>query len=170
MQCGQQPPNEVDDNEVDDEAARHATGLGRGGFCHGFANFGCARHIPIGGGGGFDAEHSYQDGDEDMLFDMDDHRHGGHDGYHERRHANPDHRRDDDGLGKVKVSIPKFSVKKSADDYFEWETKVDQIFDLYTYPPKKKAKLAAIEFTGYAITWWNQVRAKFYRVEHDHIT
>jgi hypothetical protein len=37
-------------------------------------------------------------------------------------------------------------------DYFEWETKVEQIFDLYEYPAEKKAKLAAIEFKGYAIT------------------
>ena len=49
-------------------------------------------------------------------------------------------------------------------------TKVDQIFDFYTYPPIKKAKLATIEFTGYAITWWNQVCADFRRVGHDHIT
>ena len=104
--------DEADDNEVDDEAVRHAASHARGGFGHGFANFGRARHIPIRGGGGFDADHNYQDGDEDMLFDMDDHQHGGHDGYRERRHANVDHRRDDDGLGKVKVSIPKFSGKE----------------------------------------------------------
>jgi len=47
---------------------------------------------------------------------------------------------------------------------------VDQIFDLYAYLPKKKGNLAAIEFTSYAITWWNQVCAEFRRVEHDHIT
>ncbi|XP_062230062.1 uncharacterized protein LOC133927630 [Phragmites australis] len=100
-----------------------------------------------------------------MLSDMDDHRHDDHHGYRDRRR-----RRDDDGLSNVKVSIPKFNGKENADDYFEWETKVDQIFDLYTYPPVKKAKLAAIEFTGYAITWWNQVCADFRRVGHDRIT
>ncbi|XP_072147922.1 uncharacterized protein [Setaria viridis] len=70
----------------------------------------------------------------------------------------------------VKVSIPPFSGKENADDYFEWETKVEQIFDLYEYPAKKKAKLAAIEFKGYAITWWNQIRTEYHRVGHDHIT
>jgi hypothetical protein len=50
------------------------------------------------------------------------------------------------------------------------ETKVEQIFDLYDYPIEKKAKLAAIEFKGYAITWWNQVRAEFRRVGQDYIT
>ncbi|XP_021309124.1 uncharacterized protein LOC110432668 [Sorghum bicolor] len=100
-----------------------------------------------------------------MLSDMDDHRHGGHRGYRDR------HRRlDDDGLSKVKVSIPKFNGKESADDYFEWETKVEQIFDLYPYPPVKKAKLAAIEFSGYAITWWNQVCTELRRAGHDRIT
>jgi hypothetical protein len=34
----------------------------------------------------------------------------------------------------------------------------------------KKAKLAAIELKGYAITWWNQIRTEYHRVGHDHIT
>jgi hypothetical protein len=47
---------------------------------------------------------------------------------------------------------------------------VEQIFDLYEYPAEKKAKLAAIEFKGYAITWWNQIRTEYHRVGHDRIT
>jgi hypothetical protein len=65
------------------------------------------------------------------------------------------------------VSIPPFSGKENVDDYFEWETKVEQIFDLYEYSAEKKAKLAAIEFKGYAITWWNQIRTEY---GHDRIT
>ena len=89
-------------------------------------------------------------------------------GDHRRRH--PERRHNDNGLSKVKVSIPPFSGKENADDYFEWETKVEQIFDLYEYPAEKKAKLAAIEFKGYAITWWNQIRTEYHRVGHDRIT
>ncbi|XP_066333661.1 uncharacterized protein [Miscanthus floridulus] len=150
------PPNEDDDNE-DNEAPRHATGHGhgRGGFDHGF---GRARRVLVGG-------RDY-DGDDDMLSDMDDHRHGGgHHGYRDRHH-----RRNDDGLRNVKVSIPPFSGQENADAYFEWETKVEQIFDLYEYSAEKKAKLAAIEFKGYAITWWNQVRTEYQRVGHVRIT
>ncbi|XP_066374968.1 uncharacterized protein, partial [Miscanthus floridulus] len=138
------PPNEDDDNE-DNEAPRRAAshGHGRGGFGHGF---GRARRILVGG-------RDY-DGDDDMLSDMDDHRHGGgHHGYRDRHR-----RRNDDGLRNMKVSIPPFSGQENADAYFEWETKVEQIFDLYEYSAEKKAKLAAIEFKGYAITWWNQLK------------
>ncbi|XP_021309129.1 uncharacterized protein LOC110432673 [Sorghum bicolor] len=152
------PPNEDDDIDEEDEPPRRPAGRGRGGRGHGLLNFGRARRIPVRGGRDYD-------GDDDMLSDMDDHRHGGHRGYRDR------HRRlDDDGLSKVKVSIPKFNGKESADDYFEWETKVEQIFDLYPYPPVKKAKLAAIEFSGYAITWWNQVCTELRRAGHDRIT
>jgi hypothetical protein len=73
-------------------------------------------------------------------------------------------------LGKIKVSIPPFTGKEDADAYFEWETKVEQIFGLYDYPIEKKAKLDAIEFKGYAITWWNQVYAEFRHVGQDYIT
>ena len=152
------PPNEDDDIDEEDEPPRRPAGRGRGGRGHGLLNFGRPRRIPVRGGRDYD-------GDDDMLSDMDDHRHGGHRGYRDR------HRRlDDDGLSKVKVSIPKFNGKESADDYFEWETKVEQIFDLYPYPPVKKAKLAAIEFSGYAITWWNQVCTELRRAGHDRIT
>ncbi|XP_066341816.1 uncharacterized protein [Miscanthus floridulus] len=150
------PPNEDDDNE-DNEAPRRAAGHGhgRGGFGHGF---GRARRILVGG-------RDY-DGDDDMLSDMDDHRHGGgHHGYRDRHR-----RRNDDGLRNMKVSIPPFSGQENADAYFEWETKVEQIFDLYEYSAEKKAKLAAIEFKGYAITWWNQVRTEYQRVGHVRIT
>ena len=150
------PPNEDDDNE-DNEAPRRAAGHGhgRGGFGHGF---GRARRVLVGG-------RDY-DGDDDMLSDMDDHRHGGgHHGYRDRHR-----RRNDDGLRNVKVSIPPFSGQENADAYFEWETKVEQIFDLYEYSAEKKAKLAAIEFKGYAITWWNQVRTEYQRVGHVRIT
>jgi hypothetical protein len=99
-----------------------------------------------------------------------DHQFAGNDGHRDRRRGAPDHHHNDDGLGKVKVNIPAFTGKENVDAYYEWETKVDQIFYLYEYPAEKKAKLAAIEFKGYAITWWNQVRAEFHRVGHDHIT
>jgi hypothetical protein len=152
------PPNEDDDIEEEDEVGRRPAGRGRGGRGRGFANFGRARRVPIGGGGDYD-------GDDHMLSDMDDHRHGGHHGYRDR------HRRhNDDGLRHVKVSIPPFSGQENADAYFEWETKVEQIFDLYEYSAEKKAKLAAIEFKGYAITWWNQVRTEYQRVGHVRIT
>jgi hypothetical protein len=86
-----------------------------------------------------------------------------------RPYGDPYRQRDDD-LGRVKVSIPSFTGKQDADAYFELETVIKQIFVLYGYPIEKKAKLAAIEFKGYAITWWNQVCAEFHHVGQDYIT
>ncbi|KAF0930874.1 hypothetical protein E2562_036381 [Oryza meyeriana var. granulata] len=51
-------------------------------------------------------------------------------------------------LNTAKMMMVWVSSKENADAYFEWETKVEQIFDLYDYPAEKKAKLAAIEFKG----------------------
>jgi hypothetical protein len=48
--------------------------------------------------------------------------------------------------------IPSFTSKEDDGSYFEWETEVEQMFDLYDYPIEKKAKLVAFEFKGYAIT------------------
>jgi hypothetical protein len=161
QQQREEPPPH--DNEDDDH---HGGGRGRG-FAAGFDNFagghgrefaagfGHARRVPVGNPTDFDAE----------TFSNYCAEHGG-----DHRRCHPKWRHNDDGLSKVKVSIPPFSSKENADDYFEWETKVEQIFDLYEYPTEKKAKLAAIEFKGYAITWWNQIRTEYHRVGHDRIT
>jgi hypothetical protein len=158
MPCREPPPNEDADIEEEEEVERRPAGHGRGGRSRGFANFVRAWRVPIGGGGDYD-------GNDDMLSDMDDHRHGGHHGYRDRHRC-----RNDDGLRNEKVYIPPFSGQENADAYFEWETKVEQIFDLYEYSAEKRAKLAAIEFKGYAITWWNQVRTEYQRVGHVRIT
>ncbi|WVZ63528.1 hypothetical protein U9M48_013153 [Paspalum notatum var. saurae] len=188
QQRGEPPPH---DNEDDDHhSGGHGGGRGRefaaafdnfaGGRGRGFAaGFGRARRVSVGDPTDFDAEtfsnYSAEHGSDPYGHrgPYDDHgddnfgRFGarGHYGDHRRRH--PERRHNDDGLNKVKVFIPPFSGKENADDYFEWEIKVEQIFHLYEYPAEKKAKLAAIEFKGYAITWWNQIRTEYHRVGHD---
>uniref|UniRef100_J3KUX7 Uncharacterized protein n=1 Tax=Oryza brachyantha TaxID=4533 RepID=J3KUX7_ORYBR len=135
-----------------------AGGRGRGLF----AGFGHARQVHVGDPTYFDvetlsnysAEHggdpygrhgAYDDHGDDNFG-----RFGARGRYGDHRRHHPEQRHNDDGLSKVKVSIPPFSGKENADDYFEWETKVEQIFDLYEYPAEKKAKLAAIEFKGHS--------------------
>ena len=63
----------------------------------------------------------------------------------------------DDGIGRIKISIPSFSGKCEPEGYLEWEMRVDQIFDAHHYSKEKKVQLAGIEFTGYALIWWNQI-------------
>jgi hypothetical protein len=192
--------NEDDDHHGGGRGRGFAAGFdtfagGRGrGFAAGFDNFaggrgrgfaagfGRARRVPVGDPTDFDAEtrsnFSAEHGGDPYgrRGAYDDHgdgnfgRFGGRGRYGDHRRRHPEQRHNDDGLSKVKVSIPLFSSKENADDYFEWETKVEQIFDLYKYPAEKKAKLAAIEFKGYAITWWNQIRTEYHRVGHDRIT
>jgi hypothetical protein len=38
-----------------------------------------------------------------------------------------------------------------------WETKMEMVFDCHSYLEIKKVNLAAIEFTDYAIVWWDQL-------------
>ncbi|WVZ75954.1 hypothetical protein U9M48_023966, partial [Paspalum notatum var. saurae] len=158
QQRGEPPPH---DNEDDDH---HGGGRGRG-FAAGFDNFAGGRGRGFAAGDPYGRRGAYDDHGDDNFGRFGAH---GHYGDHHRRHSARCH--NGDGLSKVKVSIPPFSGKENADDYFEWETKVEQIFDLYEYPAEKKAKLAAIEFKGYAITWWNQIRTEYHRVGHDRIT
>ncbi|KAI3459661.1 hypothetical protein Pfo_016324 [Paulownia fortunei] len=64
----------------------------------------------------------------------------------------------DDDLGSIKVKIPPLQGRNDPKVYLEWEKKIEMVFECYNYSENKKIKLAAIEFTDYAIIWWDQLR------------
>ncbi|KAI3469037.1 hypothetical protein Pfo_025700 [Paulownia fortunei] len=57
----------------------------------------------------------------------------------------------DDDLGSIKVKIPSFQGRNDPEAYLEWEKKMEMVFKYHNYSENKKIKLAAIEFTDYAI-------------------
>ena len=63
----------------------------------------------------------------------------------------------DDGLSGIKMKIPSFQGKSDPEAYLEWEKKMEFIFDSHNYSEAKKVKLVVIEFSDYAITWWDQL-------------
>ena len=65
--------------------------------------------------------------------------------------------REDDNLSSIKMKIPSFQGKSDPEAYLEWEKKMEFIFDCHNYSEAKKVKLAVIEFSDYAITWWDQL-------------
>ncbi|KAL6316619.1 hypothetical protein AAG906_018874 [Vitis piasezkii] len=54
------------------------------------------------------------------------------------------------------MKIPSFQGKNDPEVYLEWKKKVEFIFECHNYSEEKKVKLVAIEFTDYAIIWWDQ--------------
>ena len=61
----------------------------------------------------------------------------------------------DNNLGSIKMKIPSFEGKSDAEVYLEWEKKVEFIFDCHQYSKENKVKLATVEFTDYALVWWD---------------
>ncbi|KAA3483330.1 mutant gag-pol polyprotein [Gossypium australe] len=53
-----------------------------------------------------------------------------------------------DDLKNIKLAILPFQGKSNLEAYLEWEKKIERT---------KKVKLAAIEFSGYAMIWWDQL-------------
>ncbi|GKU89681.1 hypothetical protein SLEP1_g3787 [Rubroshorea leprosula] len=60
-------------------------------------------------------------------------------------------------FGIVKMKILPVQGKNDPDVYLEWEKKVELVFDCHNYSEEKKVKLAAVEFTDYAVVWWDQL-------------
>jgi hypothetical protein len=53
------------------------------------------------------------------------------------------------------MKIPSFQGKIDPEVYLEWEKKVELIFECHNYSEEKKIKLTVIEFSDYAIIWWD---------------
>ena len=62
-----------------------------------------------------------------------------------------------DRIDYIKMKIPSFMGRNDPDVYLEWERRVDLVFDCNHYPEHKKVKLAVLEFTDYAIVWWDKL-------------
>ncbi|RDX90687.1 hypothetical protein CR513_27428, partial [Mucuna pruriens] len=65
-------------------------------------------------------------------------------------------RREDD-LGGIIIKVHSFQVKSDQEDYLEWEMCVDKIFSCQSYSEGKRVNLATLEFTDYALIWWDQM-------------
>jgi hypothetical protein len=63
----------------------------------------------------------------------------------------------DRNLRNIKMKIPSFQGKNDLEAYLEWEKKMELIFECHNYFEEKKVKLIVIEFTDYAIIWWDQL-------------
>jgi hypothetical protein len=63
----------------------------------------------------------------------------------------------DRDLGSIKMKIPSFQGRTIPEVYLEWEKKIELVFDCHNYSEEKKMKLPVIEFTDYAIIWWDQL-------------
>uniref|UniRef100_A0A2N9EDV2 Reverse transcriptase domain-containing protein n=1 Tax=Fagus sylvatica TaxID=28930 RepID=A0A2N9EDV2_FAGSY len=68
--------------------------------------------------------------------------------------------REDNNLGGIKMKIPSFQGRSDPEAYLEWEKKMEFVFDCHNYSETKKVKLAVIEFSEYAVTWWDQLAMK----------
>ena len=67
------------------------------------------------------------------------------------------------------MSIPKFTGREDADAYLEWAEQCDQIFRVHNLSDQRCVNLASVEFSGYALTWWNQIQENQLVLGREHI-
>ncbi|GJW52999.1 reverse transcriptase domain-containing protein [Tanacetum coccineum] len=82
--------------------------------------------------------------------------------YHPRRndHAvdRDDSYRDDPIRGmELKIEIPEFTGKVHTDDFIDWFSTVERVFDVRDIPDKLKVKLVTIKLRQHASLWWDHV-------------
>jgi predicted ATPase len=52
----------------------------------------------------------------------------------------------------------------------EWIQKVEKVFEWYEYSEERKCKVAALEFTDYALLWWENLKIQRRRDGEEEIT
>ena len=67
------------------------------------------------------------------------------------------------------MSIPKFTGREDADAYLEWAEQCDHIFRVHNLSDRRRGNLASVEFSGYALTSWNQMQENQLLLGREHI-
>lgn len=65
----------------------------------------------------------------------------------------------------VKLKIPPFKGRSDPEAYMEWELKIEHFFSCNEYSEEQKVRLAAAEFSDYALIWWNKLQRERIRDE-----
>jgi hypothetical protein len=66
-----------------------------------------------------------------------------------------DRNQGDDSFSGIKMKVSSFQGKSDPEAYLEWEKKMELVFDCRHYSEAQKVKIAVIEFTDYAVIWWD---------------
>ena len=65
----------------------------------------------------------------------------------------------------VKLNVPPFKGRSDPDAYLDWEMKIEHVFACNDYTKEQKVKLAAAEFSDYALVWWHKYQREMLREE-----
>lgn len=60
----------------------------------------------------------------------------------------------------IKMRIPTFKGTSDPEEYLDWVQRVEKVFDCQEYTELQKCKYAALEFTDYAVLWWDKLIAQ----------
>ncbi|PWA37494.1 reverse transcriptase domain-containing protein [Artemisia annua] len=60
----------------------------------------------------------------------------------------------------LKIEIPEFTGKVHPDDFIDWLSTVERVFDVRDIPDKLKVKLVAIKLRQHASLWWDHINKR----------
>nr|GEU52956.1 hypothetical protein [Tanacetum cinerariifolium] len=60
----------------------------------------------------------------------------------------------------LKIEIPEFTCKVHPDDFIDWSSTVERVFNVRDIPDKLKVKLVAIKLRQHASLWWEHVNKR----------
>ncbi|KAK7379836.1 hypothetical protein VNO78_34256 [Psophocarpus tetragonolobus] len=69
----------------------------------------------------------------------------------------------------VKLNVPPFKGRSDPEAYLEWELKIEHVFSCNNYNEEQKVRLAAAEFSDYALIWWNKLQRERIRNEEPRV-
>ncbi|KAK4706690.1 hypothetical protein R3W88_033756 [Solanum pinnatisectum] len=61
---------------------------------------------------------------------------------------------EDDNISSMKMKMSSFKGTRDPNLYLDWERRFEAIFYFHNYYEGKKFKLAVVQFSDYATSWW----------------
>lgn len=66
----------------------------------------------------------------------------------------------------IRIEIPESDGSAHPDEFFDWLSTVERVFDLRDVPDNLQVKLIAIKLGKYASLWWDHVKKKDFGKEN----
>ena len=67
------------------------------------------------------------------------------------------------GVGGVKLKISTFYGRFDPEEYLQYESKIENVFDCNNFNEERKLKLVVAEFCDYTIIWWTSLKSEWRR-------
>ena len=67
------------------------------------------------------------------------------------------------------MKIPPFTGSSKPEEFLDWVTRVEKVFECYEWDERMKVKMASLAFSDYANLWWDKLQTERRRADEEKV-